>query len=487
MLQSIRDKTQGWITSTVIGLLIIVFVLWGVHGYLEFNAGKNNNKVVAKIEGQTLLQSDFDKVYRRAFLQAQARYGESFSNNEKTIEQLKQKVLHEWENTQVLSQAALQSKYRISQSLIDSVLLQIPAFQSAGHFSIQKFYDVLYAINYSKLEFLSDIKKSLLINQVQQGITLSAFALPQEISNFIKYGHQKRDFAYLIIPYSKFLHQQFTLPNSKLLAYYQKNRNNFSQPERASIEYIQLSLKDEKSFLENRDQLANLTYIYPDSLEFAAKKLGLVVRATTFFDKSGGNERLNKNPKIIAATFSRDVLQGNNSPVINIDPNTSVVLRIKKYQPGGIQAFSRVREKIKEILNKELAISEAQQSGENLLKNLGKNASTFDYLDNKDLKWQFIRQVDRNSNKINRKILNAAFKLFPPSKNISTSLTMKGFSLENGDYVLVKLIKVDNGKNEFQLSNLEKKAYREEIAKNFGQLDYILYNRNLLEKARLVQ
>ena len=80
-----------------------------------------------------------------------------------------------------------------------------------------------------------------------------------------------------------------------------------------------------------------------------------------------------------------------------------------------------------------------------------------------------------------------AFMLFPPSKNISTPLTMKGFSLENGDYILVKLIRVYNGKNEFQLNNLEKKAYREKIARNFGQLDYILYNRNLLEKARLVQ
>ena len=27
MLQSIRDKAQGWITSTVIGLLIVIFAL----------------------------------------------------------------------------------------------------------------------------------------------------------------------------------------------------------------------------------------------------------------------------------------------------------------------------------------------------------------------------------------------------------------------------------------------------------------------------
>lgn len=485
MLQSIRDRTQGWITSTVIGLLIIVFALWGIHGYLEFNAGKNN-KIIAKIAGQTLLQSDFDKAYRRAYQQAQDRFGENFSNNEKTIKQLKQQTLHDWENTQVLFQAALQSKYRITQALVDAVLLQIPAFQSAGHFSVQKFYDVLHAIHYTKLEFLSDIKRSLIINQVQQGITQSAFALPKEVNNYIKHAHQKRDFAYLIIPYSKFLHSQFRLPDSKILAYYQKNKKNFSRKEQASIEYIQLSLKDKKKFLENRDKLANLTYIHPDSLDFAAKKLGLVIRATTFFDQSGGNEGLSKDPKIIAATFSQDVLQGNNSLVIDIDSNTAIVLRIKKYQPAGIHAFSTVREKIKEILNKQRAISEAQQLGENLLKNLEKNSPVLG-VDNGDLKWQFTRQIDRYSNKVNRKIVNTAFMLTPPNKNISTSLTMKGFSLENGDYVLVRLITVHNEKKEFSLNISEKKAYREEMAKNFGQLDYALYARNLLKKAGLVQ
>ncbi|MGC1854262.1 MAG: SurA N-terminal domain-containing protein, partial [Candidatus Aquirickettsiella sp.] len=140
MLQSIRDKTQGWITSTVIGLLIIVFTLWGIHGYLEFNAGRNN-KVVAKIAGQTLLQSDFDKAYQ----QARDRLGKNFSNNEEMIERLKQQTLQEWETTQVLFQAALQSKYRVNQAQIDSILLQIPAFQSAGRFSVEQFYTVLNA------------------------------------------------------------------------------------------------------------------------------------------------------------------------------------------------------------------------------------------------------------------------------------------------------------------------------------------------------
>lgn len=482
MLQSIRDRTQGWITSTVIGILIIVFALWGIHGYLEFNVGKNN-EVVAKIAGQTLLRSDFDRLYQHAYKQAQDRMGKNFSNNKELIDYLKRQTLQEWETTQVLFQAALQSKYRISQSLINAVLLQIPAFQSAGHFSVEQFYDVLHAINYTKLQFLTDIKKTLLINQVQQGITQSAFALPQEIRNYIKYIHQKRDFAYLIIPHVIFLHQQFKIPDYKILAYYLKNKSSFNRPVLVSIEYIELSSKSEKTFLENRDKLANLTYIHPDSLAIAAKKLKLLVSSTGFFNRMGGKEKLSKNPKIIAAAFSEDVLQGNNSPVININPQTAVVLRIKKYQPPGILPLNQVKEKIKEILNQKMAISETYQYGESLFKNLEKKVTIPKNFASNNLKWQFIHQVTRYDNKLNKDIIKAVFTLIPPNKNIPTSLSIKGFSLKNGDYVLVKLLAVHDKKYP---SDFKHDLYRKEIAESFGNVDYTLYKRNLLKNAKLI-
>jgi peptidyl-prolyl cis-trans isomerase D len=225
MLQSIRDRTQGWMTSTVIALLIIVFALWSIHGYLALNTGRSN-KVVAKIAGQTLLQSDFDKAYQRVYQQARDHLGEKFSNNDEALaRKLREQTLREWETTQVLFQAALQSKYRISQALIGSVLLQIPAFKSAGRFSVEQFYDVLHAINYTKLQFLTDIKKTLLINQVQQGITQSAFALPQEINNYIKYTtHQNRDFASV---YDK--KYQRPLNNSKQNIYREEIAKNLGQ------------------------------------------------------------------------------------------------------------------------------------------------------------------------------------------------------------------------------------------------------------------
>lgn len=486
MLQSIRDKAQGWITSTVIGLLIIIFALWGIHGYLELNIGKEN-KVIASVVGQTLSQSDFDKAYQRVYQQTQERLGGKFVNNEKMAEQLRRQTIQQWEETQVLEQAALQEKYRISQTLIDSVLLAIPAFQSAGRFSVQHFYDVLNTLNYTKFQFLADLKKLILINQVQEGIVQSAFALPEDINKSINFINQKRDFAYLIIPYANFLAKQFSIPDSQALAYYQQNKHNFAQAEQVRIEYIELLLpkeeKKNKIFSEARNNLANLTYTHPDSLDFAAKKLGLPIQSTPFFDKTGGKEAL--NPKVIAAAFSQDVLQGNNSSIIDINAERAIVLRVKQHKFSGIQPFTDVREKIQKILNQQMAIAKAQVYGEDIFKKLIADSSYVSNLGKKSLSWKIIQQASRYSDQLNASILNAAFKLVPPHKK-STASSLLGFSLENGDYALVRLIAVHEDEANKALVTQKQNFYRERLAKDLGQLDYKLYTQALLKKAKLV-
>lgn len=487
MLQSIRDKAQGWITSTVIGLLIVIFALWGIHGYLELNIGKEN-KVVASVAGQSLLQSDFDKAYQRIYQQTRERLGGKFVNNEKIAKQLRQKTIQQWEETQVLVQAALQAKYRVSQTLIDSVLLNIPVFQSAGRFSVQHFYDVLNTLNYTKFQFLADLKKLILINQVQEGIIQSAFALPEDINKSINFINQKRDFTYLIIPYASFLAEQRSIPDSQALAYYQQNKHDFAQAEQIRIEYIELLLAKEKKegkvFAEARNNLANLSYTHPDSLDFVAKKLGLSVQSTSFFDRAGGRETLTKNPKIIAAAFSQDVLQGNNSPIIDINAERAIVLHVKQHKLPTIQPFVEVREKIKKALNKQMSIAKTQIYGENLVKKLIADSSYVGKLGEKNLSWQVVKQASRYSDQLNPAILNAAFKLVPSNKN-SMASSLSGFSLENGDYALIRLISVHDGAANKGLIAQKQKFYREKLAKDFGQLDYRLYTQALLKKAKL--
>ncbi len=478
MLQSIRDRTQSWLTSAVVGLLIIVFACWGIHGFLELNNG--GNKIIAKVAGQTLSQRDFDASYHRLYQQAQTQLGINSPLNKEMINQLKKQTIEQWTLMQVLMHSAHQEHYRVSQSAIDSALLNMPIFQSTGRFSSTRFYSVLHAIGYTELQFLTELKRTLLINQVQQAITQSAFFLPEELNNTIALLLQKRDFAYSILSSKQFIAKQ-PVSEAEALSYYQNNKDHFIQPAQVSIEYIKLTaLNNDKAFLEKRDILANLSYIHPDSLESAAKALGLPIQTSSLFDQMGGHEALTKNAKVIAAAFKPDILQGNNSPVIDLDAHTAIVLRIKQHKIATMQPFSVVKVQIIEDLKKQMASKETHAIGEQLIKEFKEN-STFS---RNNLNWHRMLQVDRNDDKLSSAIpnavFNAVFDLPYPDKTRKTPL-VTGFSLPNGDFALIKLLAVHDGDAK-KLTASERSTYGKALEKSFGQLEYDLYVHDLMQK-----
>jgi peptidyl-prolyl cis-trans isomerase D len=482
MLQSIRDNTQGWLTTSVIGLLVIIFALWGIHGYLNLN-DEGRNKIVAKVAGQTLSQQEFNTAYQRVYRQTQQHFGTEAALSEGLVKQLKKQTVEQWRLMQVLVQSAYRDNYRLSQSAIDATLLSIPLFQSSGRFSSRRFYSVLDAMAYSQSQFLTDLKQTLLIKQVQQGLTQSAFVLPEELKRTITLIHQKRDFSYLIIPSSQFLAEQ-NVSVAQALAYYQNNKNYFMHPEQVSIEYIKLSLtglKDERLFLQKRDELANLSYTHPESLENAAHALGLSIQSTSLFSQRGGSDLLTKNKKVILTAFKKDILQGNNSPVIDLDDNTSIVFRIKQHKLATVPVFSEVKAQILEILQKDLASEQALAVGRKLLRELKEQGSLTQKTSKLNLSWQIIKQADRNDAKVSSEILRAAFSL-SLSNHTGKIPRVTGLSLANGDYVLVKLIAVHDG-NDQKLSTSQKGLYTKELENKFGQLDYDLYIHGLMQKA----
>jgi peptidyl-prolyl cis-trans isomerase D len=55
MLQSIREKSQGWFAWTIVLAICIPFAFWGAKSYLYGNEAQNT---VAKVNGVAISKSD---------------------------------------------------------------------------------------------------------------------------------------------------------------------------------------------------------------------------------------------------------------------------------------------------------------------------------------------------------------------------------------------------------------------------------------------
>jgi peptidyl-prolyl cis-trans isomerase D len=245
MLQNIREKSQGVVAWTIVSLLIATFALWGVHSYVS--SDKNSN-ALAYVNKKPISQNEVNASYQRLRQQQQLQLGADFSLGQSAEAKLKQQALDQIILSQVLLDAASKSGYRVTTDQVDKALLQIPAFQENGQFSVARFHDILGGILYSQDQFLTDMRSSMLINQVQGGYVNSAFALPAEVNTAIKLVNQKRDINYLILPASRFT-KNMNVSQDEVKQYYENHLNDFRSPEQVRLEYLKLSLDDIKSKL----------------------------------------------------------------------------------------------------------------------------------------------------------------------------------------------------------------------------------------------
>src|SRR5258708_1625213 len=136
MLQSIRDRTQGWIAGVIISLVIISFALWGIHSYL---AGSADPSVIAKVNGVVISKTQLAAAFERLRNQTEENLGASGSLSSQVETDIKLRALQSLVNVQVLKQGSIKEKYRISSRQVDNFLESMPDFQVNGQFSLNRF------------------------------------------------------------------------------------------------------------------------------------------------------------------------------------------------------------------------------------------------------------------------------------------------------------------------------------------------------------
>ncbi|MBU2011352.1 MAG: SurA N-terminal domain-containing protein, partial [Gammaproteobacteria bacterium] len=213
----------------------------------------------------------------------------------------------------------------------------------------------------------------------------------------------------------------------------------------------------EQRFVESSKQLEDSAFEASD-LAQPAQELGLMVQTTEAFGRDGG-EGITANRQVIQAAFSDEVLvDGANSSVIELDPDTSITLRVKEHLKPAAIPLADVREDIVQQLQRSLAAEAARAKGEQLLADLRKGQQP------DDAQWQAVEAATRSQEGVAPALLQAVFRMPRPEQQDKPSYS--GVALSNGDYAVVRL----NGVNEPEaaLTDEEKLNYRRFLASRVG-------------------
>ena len=224
----------------------------------------------------------------------------------------------------------------------------------------------------------------------------------------------------------------------------------------------------EQLFYEQVEQLANLAFEYPDTLEVAAEELGVPLEETGFLARDGvGESGLIGEAGFINAAFSSEVLEeGNNSDLLEFDGARVAVLRIKEHRPSRAQEFEEVREEARTEVLEIRAAERAREAGADVIARLRSGGSEEALAGEIGFKWSEDEHVRRHEPAISRALTNLVFRMpAPAGHGVST---YDGLVEDGGDFVVVALRAVEAG--DLDDPDAESRA-RERLALEVGRAE----------------
>lgn len=226
----------------------------------------------------------------------------------------------------------------------------------------------------------------------------------------------------------------------------------------------------EQRFVEAAKELEEASFEASD-LAQPAQELGLQVQTSGAFGREGG-EGVAANRQVVQVAFSPEVLEdGANSSAIELDPDTTLVLRVKEHRKPTLLPLEEVSAGIRDTLSRKKASEAAKAEGEALLAQLRDGGAS-----GKD--WKVVEAATRSQEGVEPEVLQALFRMAKPEDGKSS---FAGVTLINGDYVVLRLDGVGQAKAE--LSAEEKTSYRRFLASRAGQQDFAAYREQLKESA----
>lgn len=484
MLQTIRDKTQGWIATVIIAVVCLTFALWGVHYYLQGN--NQTTTYVAKVNGKQITAQQFTQAYQLMQQQQQQILGANYSNDAQVQDAIKHTILKQLIEQTLLTQDLEKQHYSVSNTDVTDMIVNLPAFQEEGQFSQVRFNQILQLSGFTPQQFYEQIQEHLLIGQLSLGLANSNYALPADIKAAVMLLNETRDVGFMVLPLQTFVNQ-VTLNEQEIKSYYAAHQNDFKMPEQIQLQYILLPPHNQikgMNFSAQVDALTNLTYESPNTLEVAAKKLQLPIQTTDYFtEKNPPKTGILASPEIVKAAFSDEVYhQSYNSTVITLADGSQVVIRLAAKKPAAIRPLSEVEDSIKNRLTKEMATAAMQKEGEHIAQQLSTNANPTELALASKTTWHEKKNVNRHEENVNPKVLETVFNMYVPVDKLHP--TTRTILLPNGNLAVVAFYAVNFG-NINDMTQDQLRIFSRQIAIDYGKIDYALYLRSLKQDAKI--
>lgn len=253
MLQSLRDKTSGWIASVIMGLLIIPFAFFGIDQYM----GTRSDTFVARVEApptwwagaphvwpltrlwdvEEITTEEFRKAFDDLRQSERERLGDAFSSEQFESADNKRKVLDQVIDDRIMQMASTRNGVQVSDAAVREVVQSFPDFQVDGKFNMSRYQTVLSKLQtpMTPAEFEASIRQDLRRNAMAGRIASSDFVTPSEKTRLANIMTEQRGVIAAIVPK---MADTAPVTEAEIAAWYKTHAKQYAAPATATVEYV---------------------------------------------------------------------------------------------------------------------------------------------------------------------------------------------------------------------------------------------------------
>ncbi|HEU0198045.1 MAG TPA: SurA N-terminal domain-containing protein [Nevskiaceae bacterium] len=232
-----RDRMAGPVVWGIVGLLCLVFAVWGIGASPIFGGGSST---LAKVGGVKITQDAYQQAYNRSYQQLLQMMGDNFNPNQIDQAKFRAGVLNDMIDRTLLQQYAQHVGYITTDGAVYDYLSQIPDFQKDGHFSADAYRAALARSGMAADQFESQIRQALSVQQLRDGVLNTAFVVPKQAQATWDVRNETRDVSQALFAPSQYV-AKVKVTDDQVQAYYAAHKSDFIAPQRIKLAYVELS------------------------------------------------------------------------------------------------------------------------------------------------------------------------------------------------------------------------------------------------------
>lgn len=236
MLQRIRDNASGPMAYAIVGLITLVFGVWGIGSYFTPSA----NPVIASVGDAKITQYQLQQAYDQRYRRLRTMMGERFDPQMIEPSQLRRSILQRLIRRAVLDQYAVSAGYRTTDQALLAALKTDPRFQVNGEFSTQRYRTLLANSGIQPAAFEARLRRNMISGQMRAGLVNSAFAAQPGVAHAYRLQQQQRKVAYLLFAAHAY-QDQVEVSDDEIAAWYDAHGEQYMRPQRVKLAYVELN------------------------------------------------------------------------------------------------------------------------------------------------------------------------------------------------------------------------------------------------------